>query len=166
MMVLIVGVVNAVNLTDGVDGLATSLSFAFSICLLVVCGILNANYMGIFATSIACGCIGFLVWNFYPAKVFMGDTGSMFLGGSIVALCFGVGVPLLVAIAGFVFIFEALSVIIQVISFKSTGKRVFKMSPIHHHFEMSGWSEIKIVSIFSLITMLLGIISIYSVMLI
>jgi phospho-N-acetylmuramoyl-pentapeptide-transferase len=166
MVFLIVGVVNAVNLTDGVDGLASSVTFAFSVVFVVIASILNANNMGIFAVALACGCLGFLIWNFYPAKVFMGDTGSMFLGGSVVALSFGVGLPVLVLIVGFVYIFEALSVIIQVISFKSTGKRVFKMSPIHHHFEMCGWSEVKIVCVFSLVTIVLGAVSIYAITLI
>ena len=116
------------------------------------------------AAALAGGCLGFLVWNFYPAKVFMGDTGSLFLGGLVVALAFEEGLPLLLVFAGVVYWCEAFSVILQVISFKSTGKRIFKMSPIHHHFEMCGWSEIKIVAVFSFAAFLGGVLAILSVM--
>lgn len=163
MVLFIVYVVNAVNLTDGVDGLATSVTFAYCACFLIICGLLKFDIIGIFAVSLACGCLGFLVWNIHPAKVFMGDTGSMFLGGSVIALGFGIDKPLLILLIGFVFVFEALSVVMQVISYKTTKKRIFKMSPIHHHFEMSGWSENKIVLVFSLVTIILGVIGIFSV---
>ena len=108
----------------------------------------------LFAVAVAGGCIGFLIYNFYPAKVFMGDTGSMFLGGCVVAMAFGVGAPLLLGLIGLIYICESLSVVIQVISFKTTGKRIFKMSPIHHHFEMSGYTEVQIGFAFSLITVI------------
>ena len=104
--------------------------------------------------AVAGGCIGFLIYNFYPAKVFMGDTGSMFLGGCVVAMAFGVGAPLLLGLIGLIYICESLSVVIQVISFKTTGRRIFKMSPIHHHFEMSGYTEVQIGFAFSLITVI------------
>jgi phospho-N-acetylmuramoyl-pentapeptide-transferase len=102
------------------------------------------------------------MWNFHPAKVFMGDTGSMFLGGCVVALAFGLDMPLLLFIAGIIYWCEAGSVILQVISFKTTGKRIFKMSPIHHHFEMSGWSEVKIVTVFSLVTLIFCVIGYFA----
>ena len=107
--------------------------------------------------------MGFLVWNFHPAKVFMGDTGSMFLGGAVTALAFGIGNPVILVLVGIIYMVEALSVVLQVISFKTTGKRIFKMSPIHHHFELSGWSEVKIVLVFSGVTLLFGAIAVWSV---
>jgi len=104
------------------------------------------------SAALAGGCLGFLVWNLHPAKIFMGDTGSLYLGGIVCAIAFGIGMPLLLIPFGIIYIIEVLSDIIQIISFKSTGKRVFKMAPIHHHFEMSGWSEMRIVTVFSIIT--------------
>ena len=154
MVLFIVFIVNAVNLTDGIDGLAASVTFVAAIGFMLITMIMGFAGMGIMATALAGACIGFLVWNFYPAKVFMGDTGSMFLGGMVVALAFGVGLPVILVLVGILYIIEALSVVIQVTSFKLTGKRVFKMSPIHHHFEMSGYSEVKIVALFSLITLI------------
>ncbi len=158
-MLLLTGIVNSVNLTDGIDGLASSITaivggffaviaFAFSLCDVAVLS----------GLAIGC-CIGFLVYNFYPARVFMGDTGSLFLGGLVVGLAFLVNSPLIIVLAGIVYIAETFSVILQVASFKLTGKRIFKMSPIHHHFEKSGWSEIKIVAVFSLVTLVFCIIS-------
>lgn len=163
-MIVITGFVNAVNLTDGIDGLASSVTFVYALIFFVICGVLQKTGPSVMAAALAGGCLGFLVWNFNPAKVFMGDTGSMFLGGLVVALAFDVGLPLLLALAGVVYWCEAFSVILQVISFKSTGKRIFKMSPIHHHFEMSGWSEIKIVVVFSFVAFIGGILAILSVM--
>ena len=115
-------------------------------------------------TNPAGGTLGFLVWNFHPAKVFMGDTGSMFLGGLVVAVTFGINQPLLLILVGIVFLCEALSVMLQVASFKLTGKRIFKMSPIHHHFEMSGFSEEKIVFTFSAFEILGVVLAILSVL--
>lgn len=163
VVILIIGTVNAVNLTDGIDGLASSVTFIVGISLMVMCGILKNTTMGILSSALAAGCLGFLIWNFFPAKVFMGDTGSMFLGGALVGIVFGLQLPIILALIGFIYLIEALSVIIQIISFKLTGKRVFKMSPIHHHFEMLGWSETKIVVIFSLVTAIFCAIAIYSV---
>lgn len=157
--------VNAVNLTDGIDGLASSVTVVYAIVFMILTTMLKFDSMYIFAAAIAGGCLGFLVWNFYPAKVFMGDTGSMFLGGAVVALAFGIDRPMLIVFAGIIYIIEALSVVLQVISFKTTGKRIFKMSPIHHHFEMCNWSEIKIVSVFTLVTALFGALGIFSVFL-
>lgn len=149
--ILIIGLVNAVNLTDGIDGLASSVTFVVMLGFMLICGLMGNTMLGIGAAAFAGGCGGFLAWNFYPAKVFMGDTGSMFLGGAVVAMGYCMGRPELLFLMGFVYIVEAASVVIQVTYFKlSHGKRIFKMSPIHHHFEMCGWSEIKIVSVFSL----------------
>lgn len=155
--------VNAVNLTDGIDGLASSVTAVYGIIFMFISTSLYQMQMDVFAAALTGSCLGFLIWNFYPAKIFMGDTGSMFLGGCVVALGFGIGQPLFVLIVGFVYFIEALSVVIQVISFKLTGKRVFKMSPIHHHFEMCGWGEVKIVAVFSLITAIFGCFGIVSV---
>jgi len=151
MMLFIIFMVNAVNLTDGIDGLAASVTFVVSACFMLIAGMLAFNEMNILATAVAGAMIGYLVWNFYPAKVFMGDTGSMFLGGLVVAMGYGVGLPAFLIPIGIVYICEAGSVVLQVASFKLTGKRIFKMSPIHHHFEMSGFSEVRIVALFSLV---------------
>jgi len=159
ILVIIYGV-NAVNLTDGIDGLAGSVTFVIALAFIVISGILNLLGIGVFAAALAGALLGFLMYNFHPAKVFMGDTGSMFLGGAVLALSVGVARPFLFFIAGFIYIVEALSVVLQVISFKTTGKRIFKMSPIHHHYEMSGWSEWKIVGIFSLVTLIFCILGI------
>ena len=159
VLVIIYGV-NAVNLTDGIDGLAGSVTFVVALAFIVITGILNLMGIGIFAAALAGALLGFLLYNFHPAKVFMGDTGSMFLGGAVIALSVGVARPFLFFITGFIYIMEALSVVLQVISFKTTGKRIFKMSPIHHHYEMSGWSEWKIVGVFSLVTLIFCILGI------
>ncbi len=151
---LIIGFVNAVNLTDGIDGLASSVTFVTAIGFMVMSTMLNYMGMTLLSIALAGGCVGFLIWNFHPAKVFMGDTGSMFLGGMVVALAFGIGLPLIIVLAGIIYLIEAFSVMLQVASFKLTGKRIFKMSPIHHHFEMSGYSEVKIVALFSFVALL------------
>ena len=160
IVVGIVGFVNAVNLTDGIDGLAASVTFVGALSFMIVSALLRFDSINILSTALAGACLGFLVWNFYPAKVFMGDLGSMFLGGMIVALGMGVGLPVLLIPIGIIYICEELSVVLQVASFKLTGKRIFKMSPIHHHFEMCGWSEVKIVLVFSLVTLLFGALSV------
>lgn len=165
MVFIIVGAVNAVNLTDGVDGLAGSVTFVVAVFFIILCSILSMAEMSLLATALAAGCLGFLVWNFHPAKVFMGDTGSMFLGGMVVALAFGIGNPILLLFVGIIYFVEALSVILQVISYKTTGKRIFKMSPIHHHFELCGWKETKIVFVFSLVTIVFGALAVWSVVL-
>ncbi len=149
----IIFLVNAVNLTDGIDGLCSSVTFIVAVGFIVLS--LTANYLtnALFASALAGGCVGFLFWNFYPAKVFMGDTGSMFLGGAVVGMAWAINRPEILVLMGALYIIEALSVVIQVSYFKITkGKRIFKMSPIHHHFEMSDWSEVKIVTVFSIVT--------------
>lgn len=158
--VVIVGVVNAVNLTDGIDGLDGSLTFFVGLFFMLIASLIG--YMGVtfMSAAVAGGCLGFLVWNFHPAKVFMGDTGSLFLGGIVCALAFAVDMPILLLPLGIVYLCEMGSVVLQVAYFKLThGKRLFKMSPIHHHFEMCGWSEVKIVSVFSAVTVVFGIVS-------
>jgi phospho-N-acetylmuramoyl-pentapeptide-transferase len=150
---IIVGAVNAVNLTDGIDGLAASVTTVVAVALMLSSKIMLNTCFAAVSAALAGGCLGFLVWNFHPARIFMGDTGSLFLGGLICAVAFGIGAPLLLVPFGIVYICEVLSDIIQVISFKSTGRRVFKMAPIHHHFELSGWSEMKIVVVFTAVTL-------------
>lgn len=143
---VIVGTVNAVNLTDGVDGLATGTSFPVCVFFVVVTMLWGETYLslGIFASGLAGGLLGFLLYNFNPAKVFMGDTGSLFLGGAIAAMAFAYDMPLILVTLGIVYIIETLSDIIQVSVFKLThGKRVFKMAPFHHHLEMGGWTGKK-----------------------
>ena len=154
MLFIIVGTVNAVNLTDGIDGLDASVTMVAAMGFMVIASITGFSQMNLLAAALAGGCLGFLVWNFHPAKVFMGDTGSLFLGGMVVALAFGLRRPVLLVFIGIVYVVETLSDIIQIGSVKLTGKRVFKMAPIHHHFEMSGWSEVKIVAVFSAVTAL------------
>ena len=153
---VIVGADNAVNLTDGIDGPAAGVTLPVAVFFAAV-GILRGDLgVTIFAAALAGGLAGFLLYNFNPAKVFMGDTGSLFLGGAVAGLAFACDMPLILLLVGLVYIVETLSVILQVTYFKvSGGKRLFKMAPIHHHFEMCGWGEKKIVLIFSGVTMLL-----------
>ena len=158
--IIILGTTNAVNLTDGLDGLATGISAiagaAFAVVGLLV-GSLSVTFFGIVVSAV---CLGFLYFNANPAKVFMGDTGSLALGGAFAGMAIATKTELLLIVIGFVFVVEALSVILQVASFKTRGVRIFRMSPIHHHFELGGWSERKVVYVFwavSLITALLGI---------
>ena len=159
----IVAMVNAVNFTDGIDGLNASVTFFVAITFMVLSGIMSLYGMSIAAAAVAGGCLGFLVWNFNPAKVFMGDTGSLFLGGIVCALGFGVNLPILILFVGIIYLCEILSVVLQVSYFKAThGKRIFKMTPIHHHFEMCGWSEVKICVVFSVVTIVFGALSVCS----
>lgn len=155
--VAIVGIVNAVNFTDGIDGLNTTVSFFAFLSLALCAGILSMTGLSALGMASAAACIGFLIWNWHPAKVFMGDTGSLFMGGMVCALAFGMDLPILLLPVGFVYLCEILSVVLQVTYFKVThGKRLFKMSPIHHHFEMCGWSEVKICVVFGLVALLGG----------
>ncbi|MGN0641768.1 MAG: phospho-N-acetylmuramoyl-pentapeptide-transferase [Huintestinicola sp.] len=157
MILYIIFLTNAVNLTDGIDGLCGTVTVVFSVSYLMIFASMGLWEYSIFASALAGGCMGFLVWNLHPAKVFMGDTGSMFLGGCVVAMGFITHQHLLLALIAIVYICEALSVVLQVISFKTTGKRIFKMSPIHHHFEMCGFSEYKIVITFSAVALVFGV---------
>ncbi|MBQ8786502.1 MAG: phospho-N-acetylmuramoyl-pentapeptide-transferase [Oscillospiraceae bacterium] len=158
MILYLVFLTNAVNLTDGIDGLCGSVTVITGLSFVMLCASMGIWEYSIFGMALAGGCLGFLVWNLHPAKVFMGDTGSMFLGGAVCALGFITHQHLLLALIAIVYIIEALSVVIQVLYFKATkGKRLFKMSPIHHHFELSGFSEYKIVITFSSVALLAGI---------
>lgn len=170
VMFVMVGTVNAVNLTDGLDGLAASVTFVVALFFAVIGFLCNDSYVSMFAAAIAGGMIGFLIFNHYPAKVFMGDTGSLFLGGAVVLMAIDTNLEIFLVIAGFVYFMETLSVIIQTSYFKYTkkkygeGRRVFKMTPIHHHFEMCGWNEKKIVAVFSGVTLVLCIIAVLGFM--
>lgn len=157
MGLAILYLVNAVNLTDGIDGLCTSVTLVYCAAFLIVTATLNAVGLTVLAAATGGGCLGFLIWNAHPAKVFMGDTGSLFFGGIVVALGIGSNAEVLMVIASAVYIWEALTVLIQTTYFKLThGKRLFKMTPIHHSFEMRGWKEGKIVAVFSLLGVLAG----------
>lgn len=159
LLFVVTGTVNAVNLTDGLDGLASSVTLVVAL-FFAVCGVLSgADGTVCFMMAVAGGMLGFLIFNKYPAKVFMGDTGSLFLGGAVVVSAIGMQMPIFLIIAGFVYFAETLSVILQVASFKLTGKRIFKMSPIHHHFEMCGWKEKKIVFVFTAVTIVLCVVA-------
>ncbi len=160
---VIVGADNAVNLTDGIDGLAASVTLPVAVFFAAV-GLAKGNMgVAIFSGALAGGLLGFLLYNFNPAKVFMGDTGSLFLGGAVSGLAFACDMPLILILVGLVYICETLSVILQVVYFRATnGKRLFRMAPIHHHFEMCGWSEKKIVFVFSGVTVVLCLIAYFS----
>lgn len=158
-MILLTGIVNSVNITDGIDGLSSSVTFVvggfFAVVVFFSQITSNVLALSLLSAFLIGGTLGFLVYNFYPAKVFMGDTGSLFLGGLVVGGAFLLNNPLLVVIYGIIYIIETASVMIQVTYFKLThGKRFFKMAPIHHHYEKCGWSEMKIVAIFSLVTLI------------
>ena len=173
---VIVGTVNAVNITDGIDGLSSSVTlpvaafFTWEGCgympqYLVLAAIpVYYTQLSIFSAALFGGLVGFLLYNHYPAKVFMGDTGSLFLGGAVAALAFAYDMPLVLILVGFVYICETLSDIIQVGYFKLThGKRVFKMAPLHHHFEMCGWSEKKVVAVFATVSLLFCLLAVVAV---
>lgn len=145
VVLVIVGASNAVNLTDGLDGLASGCCVIAFSAYAVYCYMTGFNDLGYFIIILAGTCIGFLFFNYHPAKIFMGDTGSLALGGAIAGISVMTRTELLLIFLGMIFVLEALSVIIQVASFQLTGKRVFKMSPLHHHFELSGWSEVHVV---------------------
>ena len=159
---VVVGTVNSVNLTDGLDGLASGVT----LIVLSFLGLVSLNWgmgsISIFSVALTGACLGFLIFNAYPAKVFMGDTGSMALGGAVSAIAILLNLPLIIPIVGGVYFAEALSVIIQVTSFKLTGKRVFLMSPLHHHYEQKGWKETKVVTVFWIATVLLCLLGVIS----
>ena len=170
MIPVIIYLTNAVNLTDGVDGLCGSVTFVAMLIFTVCCSILKQNEMTCFTMALAGGCLGFLLWNLNPAKCFMGDTGSMFLGAAVTGMGLILHKHLLLLLVALVYIIEALSVVIQVSYFKYTkkkygeGRRIFKMTPIHHHFEMSGFSEYKIVITFSLFGIIFGVLGIITLL--
>ena len=155
-MFVMVGCDNAVNLTDGVDGLSSSVTLPVMVFFTAAALALGKPDLALLPACLIGGLIAYLCYNWYPAKVFMGDTGSLFLGGVVCALSFALDMPLILILVGFVYICETLSVILQVLYFKAThGKRLFKMSPIHHHFEMCGWREQKIVLTFAAVSALM-----------
>ncbi|NLM35420.1 MAG: phospho-N-acetylmuramoyl-pentapeptide-transferase [Clostridiales bacterium] len=162
MVFFFAGTTNAVNLTDGLDGLATSVTLLVMTFFTMISMALGRYDLAIFCGVLLGALLGFLRYNAFPARVFMGDTGSLALGGAVAVVAVMLKLPLIIIIVGGIYLAEALSVIIQVTSFKLTGKRVFKMSPLHHHFEMSGWAEPKIVSIFSIVTVVLCLIALLS----
>ena len=158
VLFVLVGTSNAVNLTDGLDGLASGTVAIASGAYALVCYMTGHYDLAIFSVAMMMACLAFLRFNAHPAKVFMGDTGSLALGGAIAAVGILTHTEILLAVIGFVFVCEALSVIIQVISFKTTGKRVFRMSPIHHHFELGGWKETKVVFVFWMVGLIASIV--------
>ena len=158
VLFVLVGTSNAVNLTDGLDGLASGTVAIASGAYALVCYMTGHFDLAIFCVAMMMACLAFLRFNAHPAKVFMGDTGSLALGGAIAAVGILTHTEILLAVIGFVFVCEALSVIIQVISFKTTGKRVFRMSPIHHHFELGGWKETKVVFVFWMVGLVASVV--------
>ena len=153
--IVVLGTVNAVNFTDGVDGLASSVTIVVAIFFCIAATIKHVDFWPI-CMAVVGSLLGFLLFNSYPAKIFMGDTGSLALGGFVASAAYMLNMPIFIIIIGFIYLMEIFSVIIQVTYFKAThGKRIFKMSPIHHHFELSGWSETRVVFTFSIITAIL-----------
>lgn len=162
---VIVGCVNAVNLTDGIDGLSSSVTIPVMVFFAVCAALWGKTTLALLPAALVGGLAAFLVYNFHPAKVFMGDTGSLFLGAAVCGLAFALDMPLILILVGFVYLCETLSVILQVTYFKLThGKRIFKMTPIHHHFELCGWSEVKIVFAFAGVTVVLCALAFLGVM--
>ena len=161
---VMVGTVNAVNLTDGIDGLATGVTIPVALFYMAVSAWFGKNDLAVLAAALAGGLAAFLIYNFHPAKVFMGDTGSLFLGGMVCGLAFALDIPLIIPVIGLIYVVEVLSDIIQVAYYKKTRKRVFRMAPIHHHFEMGGWSETKLFCVFSGLTLVLCILGFFGVM--
>ncbi len=161
---VIYGAINAVNFTDGIDGLCGSVTVPVGVAFCIMALLMKNFSVGILGAALAGGCGGYLVWNHYPAKVMMGDTGSMFLGGMVVALAYAIECPVILLPVGIVYVMEAMSDVIQIGSIKIRKKKVFKMAPIHHHFEMSGWNEKKIVSVFTIISTIgcvVGVLAMY-----
>lgn len=161
-VLVVVAIVNAVNLTDGLDGLATGVTLIVSAFFTLIAFNWGYTSLAIFAAAVTGACLGFLKYNSHPAQIFMGDTGSLALGGAIASMAVLMNITLIIPIVGGIFFAETISVIIQVFSYKTMGKRVFKMSPLHHHYELSGWAETKVVVVFWIITVvlcLLGVIA-------
>lgn len=156
-IVVIYATVNAVNFTDGTDGLCGSITLTAAVSVGVIAALKGLFGFSMAAAALAGACFGFILWNKNPARVFMGDTGSMFLGGMVVALCYAIGCPVILLLVGLVYVIEGLSDVLQIVYYRMTGgKRIFKMAPIHHHFEMCGWSEKKIALVFSAVNVLGG----------
>ena len=158
-LIAVLGTDNGVNFTDGLDGLCSTVTIVISI-FFIAASIINEVAVAPIAGAVLGSLLGFLIFNAYPAKVFMGDTGSLALGGFVAAYALIMQMMIFIPIVGFIYMIEVISVIIQVVYFKKTGgKRFFKMAPIHHHFELSGWSEVRVVTVFAAITSILSILS-------
>ena len=165
MVFIFLAMSNSVNLTDGLDGLASSVTAVCAACFAVIGYAAGAGSMACFAASVCGGCLGFLLYNRHPAKLFMGDTGSMALGGALAAAAIVSGYELLLPIAGGIYVAEAVSVIIQVFVFKTqNGRRFFRMAPLHHHYELGGWEEVKVVRVFTLVTFALCLLALAGVL--
>ena len=162
MFFVMLGTVNGANFTDGLDGLASSVTVLIATFFTVVAIGAGSGVAPITCATVG-SLLGFLVYNVYPARVFMGDTGSLALGGFVASTAYVLRMPLIILIVAFIYFAEVLSVIIQVLYFKKTGKRVFKMAPIHHHFELSGWPETKVVAIFSIVTAILCLVGMLAI---
>ena len=157
-ILVILATTNAVNLTDGIDGLSSSVCTIIITCLTVIATMFGVKEIIVFGAIVVGAILGFLMFNIYPARAFMGDTGSLFLGGVISGIALYLKMPLILLIIAIIPIIETLSVILQVIVYKKTGKRIFKMAPIHHHFELSGWKENQVVMAFSIVTLIVCIV--------
>lgn len=162
---VIYGTVNAANFTDGVDGLCASVTSVIALAFVIAALMSKFFGISILASALLGGCLGYYIWNRYPSKVMMGDTGSLFLGGLVAGLAYAIDCPLILLLFAVIYVIEAMSDVLQIGYFKAThGKRIFKMAPIHHHFEMSGWKEKKIVAVFTLVNIIgcaLGIVIYY-----
>ena len=160
----VLGTVNGVNFTDGVDGLVSCVTIIVSLFFLIVAYMHHSDLMVVCAAMIG-ALLGFLVYNHHPAKIFMGDTGSLFLGGFVAGMAYAFQMPIFIIFVGIIYLAEVVSVILQVGSYKlRNGKRIFKMAPIHHHFELSGWSEVKVVAMFSLVTLIGALVALCGMM--
>lgn len=163
LFIVIIGTTNATNLTDGVDGLASSVTAVVAAFFCIV-AIIQGNTVAPVAAAFTGGLLGFLMFNVYPAKVFMGDTGSLALGGFVASTAYVLHMPLFLLIVGIIYVAETVSVMLQVSYFKIThGKRIFRMAPLHHHFELGGWSEAKVVAVFTIVTLLGALICLYGI---
>jgi len=162
-VIVILAATNAVNLTDGIDGLSTSVTTIIFTCLTVISIIWDIKETTIFGCIVIGAALGFLLFNLHPAQVIMGDTGSLLLGGAIAGIALYLKLPLLLLLIAIIPVIETLSVIVQIVYFKKTGKRILKMAPIHHHFELCGWKENKIVTVFSLITLIMCMLGIMAI---
>lgn len=154
---------NAINLTDGIDGLSSSVTTIILTCLTVIGIIFDLKEITLFGSSLSGACLGFLLFNLYPSKIMMGDTGSLLLGGAVSAMALYLKMPLLLIIIAIIPVLETLSVMLQVAHYKRTGNRIFKMAPLHHHFELSGWRENKVVSVFCIVTLIACIIGLFAI---
>ena len=162
-IIVMLATTNAINLTDGIDGLSTSVTTIIITCLTIIGIILGVKEVAVFGSVLIGACLGFLLFNLHPAKIMMGDTGSLLLGGAIAGIALYLKMPIILLIIALVPIIETLSVILQVGHYKKTGERIFKMAPIHHHFELSGWKESKIVTVFGVITLILSFMALISI---